>query len=117
MTRTLRASTTTAFIWSNYREDHVEVKTRSLAFLGNELIQYLGLPLNRYQTFLETFEKSSRGLGEDDLVLGPDGQQATRLSDDQTRAIDDQWQLEYDVTLGKNYSGSRLAAKCGTPAN
>jgi sulfatase-like protein len=111
MTSRLRSCTTSFFIWSNYRKDHKHLRPLSLGLLGNELMNYIGLPLNRYQAFMEDFKTYSRGLGRD-IILDADGKHITKPTDHQLRKIQDQWLLEYDVISGENYSGGRLADYC-----
>ncbi len=95
----LDRNTTNFFIWSNYKNDSIKNIITSHAYLGIELFDYIGLPMNRYQLFMNKMKNSCKGINRD-IAIDGNGNIFTINDDDfyiKTQKI-----IQYDVTSGKN---------------
>lgn len=102
------ARSTEFFIWSNYLPPLGELAPVTMPFLSNILMRYIGLPMTRYQWFLERFANYSRGVSFRGSKLDSKGVPVEDLGEEAKKYVEMQWMLEYDTLYGRNYSGDKL---------
>lgn len=102
----LDKNTTTFFIWSNYKKEHKLLMTLSHAYLGTELFKYIGLPMNRYQLFMNQMQKYCRGMNSN---ISIDHKGDELKVDDNNFFIKMHKAIQFDVTSGKNLLSETLS--------
>lgn len=95
----LDKNTTSFFIWSNYKTESIRYVTTSHTYLGIHLFEYIGLPMNRYQLFMNKMQNYCRGINTK-VSLDKNGNIFT--IDENNFFIKTQQVIQYDTTSGKN---------------
>ncbi|MGM7702946.1 sulfatase-like hydrolase/transferase [Pseudalkalibacillus sp. Hm43] len=96
-------SETPLFIYANYPINKTELGTVSPAFLPPTVMQYAGMDLPPFYSFLEKIKQEIPGL-KASLKIGKDGQPIKKLSEEQAQLLKDYKLLEYDLLAGEQYS-------------
>ncbi len=78
----LRMHTTPAFIWSNYDTTSYDAGTVSPCFMGNMLLDYIGLPKTDFYSFLDLYRAALPVVSER-VTIDADGNRVTDLSKEQ----------------------------------
>jgi phosphoglycerol transferase MdoB-like AlkP superfamily enzyme len=77
---TIDRYTTPFLIWSNYDTSREDIEWTSSNFLGNDLLNYIGIRKNSFFEFLDEVEKEIKAM-RIDLMIGADGNVLNDTSD------------------------------------